>query len=412
MLLVAGPMKLTWVFALALGAGACTGDGKPDEEELELIDQDGKDDSFKRPTEHGVIQFGVSDATALTDTERHHAWTFELTGDARVDMTTSYALLGQRRTDTVMYLYREGQNGWGPYLFRNDDYGSTIYSQLIKNLGAGRYRVLVKGHQATTRGKFKLTVNCAGDGCAPAVDPNACLFGSVYHDLETNPNLSFINKMVITAATLDTLTPADQHRLMLAVQQSSHTDVTTPLEAIGRVDQGEVNVSFWFEPAARRAYIAFEYGAGDNSYGAIFDRHSGDMVTNIHDGDLEHCTVKAETCLLPEDWNQLKTSTAFAIESTRTVSDAAQVTGVTAEQALIAFRQSFDDVTSVADGLSRVDDNEIDVVALQHKATGVRLDVVAYHAGDTSVGRIYFRGTTDRAGIINDLFIEGCQLFE
>ena len=402
-------MKLTWFLALCLVG--CTGDGKPGEEELDLL-EDGKDDSFKHPTDHGAIEFGVSSATALTATERHHAWTFELSGDAKVDMTTSYALLGQRRTDTVLYLYREGATGWGPYLYRNDDYGNTIYSQLIKNLTAGRYRVLVKGYQAETRGKFKLTVNCDGVGCAPPAPAAECLFGSVYHDLETNPALQFINKNKITAATLDTLNPADQHKLMLAVQQSSHDDVTTPLEAIGRVDQGEVNVTWWLEPAARRAYIAFEYGAGDNSYGAIFDRHRGDMVTNIHDGDLENCTVKAETCLLPEDWNQLASSTDFTVESSRTVTSAADVTGVTVDQAMAAFLQSYEDVTSVADGLSRVDDNEIDVVALQHKATGTRLDVVAYHAGDTSVGRIFFRGTTTRAGIINDLFIEGCQLFE
>jgi hypothetical protein len=401
-------MKYPWFLAVALLG--CVGDGKPAEDELDLI-EDGKDDSHRRPTYHGDIAYGVGSPTALTDDERHHAWTFELSGDAKVDMTTSYALLGQRRTDTVMYLYRESATGCGPYIARNDDYGSTIYSQLVRNLDAGRYRVLVKGHQATTRGKFKLTVNCQGDGCAPVVS-DGCLFGETYQDIFTNPSLTEINRMKVTAANLDHLNPGDQHKLMLAVQQSSHTDVTTPLEAIGRVDQGEVNVIFLHEPAARRAYIAFEYGAGDNSYGAVFDRIDATMVTNIHDGDLENCSVKAETCLLSEDWSQLKADPAFTVESTRTVTAASQLTGVEIDQAMIAFGQSYDDVTSVADGLSRVDDNLVTLVAMKHKDTGATLDVVAYHAGDTSVGRIYFRGTTTRAGIINDLFIEGCQLFE
>jgi hypothetical protein len=404
-------MRITWFLALVgLGAG-CLDGGKPEEDELELL-EDAKDDSHRNPTYHGDIEFGVGSPTALTDVERHHAWTFELSGDARVEMTTSYALLGQRRTDTVLYLYREGATGWGPYIARNDDYGSTIYSQLVRQLEAGRYRVLVKGHQTDTRGKFKLTVGCTGDGCAKPA-PTGCLFGEVYGDIPTNPALETINSAKITAATLTNLDPADQQRLMLAVRQSSHTDVQTPLEAIGRVDQGEVNVTWLAEPDAQRSYIAFEYGAGDNSYGAIFDRFSAQMVTAIHDGDFQGCIVKAETCLLSDDWLALRSDPTFAIESTRVITEAAQLTtAVSIDQAMTAFGQSFDDVTSIADGLSRVDDNKLNIFGMRHKATGVRLEVFEYGAGDTSVGRIYFRNTNNPAGVINDLSIEACQLFE
>ncbi|MBA2540499.1 MAG: hypothetical protein H0V17_12735 [Deltaproteobacteria bacterium] len=404
-------MRFPSFLALTILGAGCMDSGKPEEDELELLD-DAKDDSHRNPTDHGELLFGNGAATALTDDERHHAWTFELSGDAKVDMTTSYALLGQRRTDTVLYLYREGATGWGSYIARNDDYGNTLYSKLVRELGAGRYRVLVKGHQAETRGKFKITVNCAGDGCvSPATA--SCVFGSTYGDIETNSALETINSAKITAATLTNLNPDDQHKLMLAVQQSSHTDVTTPLEAIGRVDQGEVNVSWLAEPAAQRAFIAFEYGAGDNSYGAIFDRFNAQMVTNIHDGDLENCLVKAETCLLSDDWLALRSDPAFTIESNRVVTDASQVTGgVAIDQAMTAFGQSYDDVASVADGLSRVDGNRLNIVGLRHKTTGVRLEVFEYGAGDTSVGRIYFRNTTNPAGVINDLAIESCQLFE
>ena len=411
-MLVARTMRLLLSCSLlfAVSATACVGDDKPEEEDLDGLD-DSKADSHRRPTNHGDILFGIPEHSVLTETERFHAWTFSLSGDARVDMTTSYSLLGQRRTDTVLYLYKEGPTGWGAYIARNDDYGSTTYSQLVRTLGAGHYRVLVKGHLATTLGKFKVTVGCEGDGCAPPAIAS-CVFGEVYHDIfENNPYLEVINRTKIYPSTLDTLNPEDRQRLMVAVQQSSHTDVTTPEEAIERVDQGEVNVSWLYEPAAKRSFIAFEYGAGDNSYGAVFDRHSGDLVTPIHDGDM-YCDYGPETCLLSDDWSALKTDPRFEVVSTRTVRDAGELTGITADQALIAFGQSFDDVTSVADGLSRVDGGEVDVVALRHRATGTSLDVVAYHAGDTSVGRIYYQGTTDRAGIINDLYIEGCTLFE
>jgi hypothetical protein len=417
-------MRSAWLWSsliLVSTTAACLDQDKSDEEETDFLD-DSKADSQLKPTNHGAILFGNPENAAITSAEHFHAWTFQLSGDAKVDMTTSYSVLGQRRTDTVLYLYRQKPDqSWGAYIARNDDYGSTVYSQLKKNLGAGNYRVLVKGHLASTTGKFKISVNCTGDGCVqpdPPPDTSTCVFGQSYHDIfENNPNLQIINSNKIYPNTLSTLNPEDRLRLMYAVQQSANTDVTTPEEAITRVDQDEVNVTWFVETAAKRAFIAFEYGAGDNSYGAVFDRWSdgptGGMVTNIHDGDLENCSTAPKTCVFDDDWTAVRNNTTeFTITATKTVTQASQLTGVAADQAMIAFRQSYDDVTSVADGLSRVDDNELTVYTLTHNPSGTQLESFVYHAGDTAVGRIYTKGTTTRAAVINDLYIEGCNLFE
>lgn len=401
------------VLVISAAAVGCLDEGKPDEEELDLLD-DSKADSQLKPTLHGEIAFATPAHSALTTDARFHAWTFALSGNAQVDLTTAYSVLGQRRTDTVLYLYRQKDDGsWGAYIARNDDYGTTTYSQLKKSLGAGNYRVLVKGHLASTVGKFKVTVNCHGDGCAPPA-PAGCIFGTTYGEIfENNPNLQVINTNKIHPDTLATLNVDDQRRLMLAVQQSAHTDVMTPEEAILRVDQHEVNVTWLVEPAAKRSYIAFEYGAGDNSYGAVFDRYSAQMVTNIHDGDLEHCIATPKTCVFDDDWTEVRNNTTeFTIISTRTITAANPPTGVVADQAMIALSQSYDDLTSVADGLQRTDDDLITIYELRHKATNKLLESFVYHAGDTAVGRIYFKGTTTRAAVINDLFIEGCDLFD
>jgi len=392
------------MYLLALLTVGCMDDGKGPEEELL---EDGKADSQRKPTDHGALAFDTRTNSALTTAERYHAWTFELTGDAHVEMVTSYAVLGQRRTDTVLYLYRESATGWGSYIARNDDYGSTTYSKLVRELGAGRYRVIVKGHQASTLGKFSVNVGCAGDGCQPA---STCLFGDSYNDIPTNPALQVINSIKITPANVNTLSFTDREKLVRAVQQSSHTDVMTPAEALDRVDQNEINVTWIAEPDARRMFIAFEYGAGDNSYGAIFDRRGDAMVTNIHDGDLENCTAEHETCLLPEDWSALRNSPAFVRTAMKVVTAANQLDTLETQQALGAFRESFDDVTTIADGLSRVDDNQINVQTFRH-SSGKEITVVEYGAGDTSVGAIYYAGTTDLAGAINDLFIEACTFF-
>jgi len=189
---------------------------KPDEEEL--LD-DSKADSQRKPTDHGVTVFGLREQSVLTDAERYHAWGFEVTGDAKVTITTSYALLGQRKTDTVLYLYKEGPNGFGSYIARNDDYDGKVYSRIIKNVGAGRYRLLVKGYLATTMGKFSVTTGCEGDGCAPPPPSTTCLFGAVYGDLETAAGLEPLNSFKLTPANLNTLGDDLKALVVKAVQQ-------------------------------------------------------------------------------------------------------------------------------------------------------------------------------------------------
>ncbi|MFN0246511.1 MAG: hypothetical protein ACKV2T_06360, partial [Kofleriaceae bacterium] len=349
--------------------------------------------------------------------ERFHAWTFELSGDAKVDMTTSYSVLGQRRTDTVLYLYKQKPDGkWGSYIARNDDYNTTVYSQLKKNLGVGNYRVLVKGHAAATTGKFKIAVSCTGDGCEqpePPPDTSTCVFGSTYREIfDSNPHLQVINSNKIYPNTLATLNPVDRQRLMLAVQQSSHTDVTTPEEAILRVDQEEVNVTWIAEPEAQRMFIAFEYGAGDNSYGAVFESWSGEMVTNIHDGDLEGCATPPADCLFPDDWNGLKFSTAFTRTATRTVTQASQLAGVSAQQALLTFTTVFGEtIQTVEQGIQMADRDEINVHTYKNIATNKSFDVFEFGAGDTSVGQLFYAGTTTHAAEISDLQIQNCTFF-
>lgn len=403
------PRLLSSVIALGfvslVGASCATDEKEPEEEPA----PDGsKDDSFARPIEHGEIAFGTPAFSALTATERFHAWTFELTGDAQVDLATGYAVLGQRRTDTVLYLYKQGPNGWGAYIARNDDASGTVYSKLSRSLGAGRYRALVKGHLASTTGKFKLTVGCSGDGCAP---PPSCLFGSTYGDIATNPQLHIDFSQSITAATLSTYSAEQKRRLVVAVQQSAHTDVMTPEEALAAVDQGEVNLNYVSEPSSRRQFAAYEYGAGDNSYGGIFDNVTGALVSSIHDGDLENCTVRRETCLLPMDYQVMKSDPAFTHGAVRVITAASQLSATERAQAQVTLARIYGPTTTVEQGIALADGGRINVQAYRHAASGRDLTVVELGAGDTSVGTIFYGTTTDQAGLIEDLFITGCTLF-
>jgi len=384
-------------------------DGKGEEDDVPT-DGDGKDDSQRRPTDHGDLAFATPAIEALSDTAKFHAWQFELSGDAEIDTSTTYAVLGQRRVDTVLYLYKEGPTGWGSYIARNDDDGARVYSRVKRTLGAGRYRVLVKGFASTTRGKFAVKVDCDGAGCTP-VAAGGCLFGDNYQGAFETGALTPLETQVLSLAHPERISPFDHDRIVRAVQQSSHTDVTTWQEALGRVDGDEIHRTFFVEPGGRRMFVAYEYGAGDNSYGAFFDHNGNTLVASIHDGDLEGCSVEAETCLLAETYPEVRADPAYSVSSDRYITAANQLEPLETAQALATFRAIYGDVADVAAGLALVDDGSLRFTSVVHNATYTELVAVEFGAGSTSVGRLYYGMSLQVAARISDSTIEACNLF-
>ena len=394
---------MKWALAVAPFLMFACDDGKGPEDN---VPEDGKLDSFQRPTDHGEIPFGSLTTAKLTAGEQHHTWTLSLSAGAHLHASTS-RVPHAASIDTVLYLYKFNGTSWGSYIARNDDDGRNHWSSIDRDLEAGEYRVLVKGYSASTKGSFNLTVDCDGAGCAPSA---TCVFGSSYGDIEGNPLLVTTSKQRLTSPT--GLSDLDKQRIIIALHQSSHTDVTTVEEAFAAADQGEVNVVRLYEPAAARTYTAIEYGAGDNSYGAIFYWDTTDLVTNIHDGDLEHCTVKPEVCLMGSSWNDLKNDPAFTRTSSRVVTQASELSGVAAQQAYKAIKVAYDDATDLADGLTKIDDGGLNVITLAHTTSGASVDVFEYGAGDNSYGEVFRAGTVTPAAEIHDLDFYGCSLFK
>ncbi|MEZ4247173.1 MAG: hypothetical protein R3B99_02915 [Polyangiales bacterium] len=85
-----------------------------------------------------------------------------------------------------------------------------------------------------------------------------------------------------------TLTPVETAQVIAAVDVSSW-DPTTLAEAFEAVDGGEINRTELWDASNRRGFVAYEYGAGDNSYGAIFEHGTTIVAARIQDGDLYGC---------------------------------------------------------------------------------------------------------------------------
>jgi hypothetical protein len=215
------------------------------------------------------------------------SWVFQLTDRATVDVRTE-AVAGGPELDTLLALQREDQHGFGHVLARDDDRADSHFSELSRSLPAGSYRVLVKGFHRRTQGPFVLRSSCSGPGC-PVV-PQRCLFGTTYLALRESAGFELRRQSRITAASSARLSRPDAAQLLSAVQVA-YTQAHDVGSALSAVDQGQVNRTVLKELASGRLFVAYEYGAGDNSYGAVFEGTSTERAVEIHDGDLYACKV-------------------------------------------------------------------------------------------------------------------------
>ncbi len=130
---------------------------------------------------------------------------------------------------------------------------------------------------------------------ADTLAPEACVLGRTWRQALRAPGILVGERRVLTSvAGLDALA---REQVVLAVQASAHTDVTTAEEALARVDGQEINVVGLFDGTSDRAYVGYEYGAGDNSYGRIYELGTTVDVARIQDGDLVGCAVVAGPAL-------------------------------------------------------------------------------------------------------------------
>jgi hypothetical protein len=389
---------------LAAVLTACAPIEAPDKGPAEEAPIDGAYDSFRSPVEHRELLFGRAELAELTVRESFHAWTFTLREQSSVALRTERAMPGLPEVDTMIYVYRESERGWGRVIASNDDAPGTLFSALSRSLAPGRYRVLVKGYARASVGPFALVAECAGPGCGPDVD--GCLFGDTYGDLASSARVAVSVRDRWTSA--DGLSDLQRAQVVRAVQQSSHTDVTTAEEAFARVDQQEVNRLELYDAEGARAFTAMEYGAGDNSYGAIFAQGTTTLVTHIHDGDLLDCTVSFETCVFGSTFRAFAEADSLDVVSDAEIRDAHTLSPARASQLTRAVRETYDEVTTAAEAIARVDGDVVNERVRRDRATGRTFVAYEYGAGDNSYGLVFEGDSLDVAARIGDGDLYAC----
>jgi hypothetical protein len=236
--------------------------------------------------DHRDLTLPAARVLELTRYARSHRVGFVLSDAARMTVRTQADADGAD-VDTVLALARLDERGGRRTLARNDDVPPSRFSALTRDLEAGRYEIVVRGFSARTLGSFVLEASCEGPGCATAT---ACIFGEQFTDLRSS-NRIHVRSEGWVRDTGDLPSELASAQLVLAVRESSHDDVTTSEQALSRVDQHEVRRMEVLDEPTGRTFEVYEYGVGDNSYGAIFASGTTTIVASIHDGDLLRCSL-------------------------------------------------------------------------------------------------------------------------
>lgn len=383
---------------------ACASDGGEAFELPETI-SDGAADSWGHPTKFGTLfqgvwQFGEIDPSRSMS---YPAWSFALGGDAEVAIESRQAPTDEPELErTAMYLYQQRDDGTWRRIARSDAAG---FGALTKSLGAGMYRVIVKGIATDDTGQFLLRLDCTGDGCAQGAQ---CLFGDTFWEIRDIHEGALIDygKRVLTA---DSELPAPlQAQIIAAVRESSHDDVTTVAEAFERVDQNEINRFRFWDNLAGRSIIALEYGAGDNSYGALFVEDTATVAAGIHDGDIANCQVTPRACVFGQSMGDAAFMPDMTSQGRRALKSPAGVDAMLAEQIITAV--SYDTRLTLAEAFENVDDGTIYVQTLRHR-DGREFVEVQWYGGDNPVGAFFRAGTTEIVATNGDGEIAGCTAF-
>ncbi|HEU4405651.1 MAG TPA: hypothetical protein VFS43_10205 [Polyangiaceae bacterium] len=141
---------------------------------------------------------------------------------------------------------------------------------------------------AITLGSALLSAN----GCAPGPDPDVEKLGTASEAVIVGAcglGDEVLAADVLTPASIPGLSALQRAQIVLAVQESAHTDVTTVEEAFDRVDEHQINALVLRDSWTNQFYVEIEYGAGENSYGAVFYWGTDVKGAAIHDGFPEEC---------------------------------------------------------------------------------------------------------------------------
>lgn len=117
----------------------------------------------------------------------------------------------------------------------------------------------------------------------------SCVFGQIYRDLFRPGAIVTIARRPLDPASALNATQAAQ--IVATMRAAGFDTVTSAGAAFAAADGNTINQTELWDASNRRAYTAYELGAGDTSIGTIFVHGTVTPAARINDGDLVDCTA-------------------------------------------------------------------------------------------------------------------------
>ena len=295
-----------WMGAVAVvGLTACGGEPEPvgaDQKEGTAAPSlaMGKADGTGLIGWQGTLGWGEGAARGGEFTEdgkggSFHAYELEVAAGAKLGLEVTQRGTS-RGLDTTLYVFgpHDEAGGWGDAVVAYDDddgWGELSRIRGLELIQGGTYLVVVGTYSGREAGRYRLVASCEDGQCepAPGEPPVGCAFGSHYqHLFSAQSAMTVTSRRLVTSGTQLTALERDQ---LVAAVASTYTEARTVEQALGLVDRGQVNLVRLWDASSRRPFVAYEFGAGDNSYGMILEAGSTAPAARINDGDLMDCRV-------------------------------------------------------------------------------------------------------------------------
>lgn len=178
------------------------------------------------------------------------------------------------------------------------------------------------------------------------------------------------------------ISPEMGRMLVAAANQSSFHSITVE-DVFRQVDLGEVVVRTVRDLRTGSPLVTVDYGAGDNTFGAMFDESTGHMVASVQDGDLSKPSLLREGEMLHEFMERMEVLLEHRYTSTAGISPELARMIMTAAGTAPYQSRTLEDV------FNQVDEGEVLVRRVVDPNTNTALTVVDYGAGDNTFGAMF-----------------------
>lgn len=174
----------------------------------------------------------------------------------------------------------------------------------------------------------------------------------------------------LTPAQIRLLTTLEAAQIVLAVQESASTDVTTVEQAFSRVDEQQIRRIILRDSFSGQFFTQFDYGAGGNTFGAIFFDGTIRRAAAIHDGFQEECGPVAFSADQSDIAPQCAGVAIYANATSLAALDA--FLPIQVAQAIVASRtvSSFDSISSLV-AVPGVGDARLQAILSAARTAGV-----------------------------------------